>query len=66
MNTTYDKFVRTTDPIHKEKVSEIFNRLYKQGDIYLGKYEGWYCKPCESFFTETQLTDKNVLIVKEK
>ncbi|HHT37952.1 MAG TPA: methionine--tRNA ligase [Mollicutes bacterium] len=58
MNTTYDKFVRTTDPIHKEKVSEIFNRLYKQGDIYLGKYEGWYCKPCESFFTETQLTDK--------
>ena len=57
MNTTYDKFVRTTDPIHKKKVAQIFKKLYDQGDIYLGKYEGLYCTPCESFFTETQLTD---------
>jgi methionyl-tRNA synthetase len=57
MNTSYDNFVRTTDPIHKQKVAEIFKRLYDQGDIYLGKYEGWYCTPCESFFTEAQLVD---------
>lgn len=57
MNTTYDQFVRTSDPKHKEKVAQIFKRLYEQGDIYLGKYEGWYCTPCESFFTEAQLVN---------
>lgn len=57
MNTSYDKFVRTTNPLHKEKVSKIFEKLYNQGDIYLGEYEGLYCKPCESFYTESQLTD---------
>ncbi len=57
MNTSYDRFVRTTDPIHKEKVSKIFEKLYKQGDIYKGVYEGLYCTPCESFFTESQLVD---------
>jgi methionyl-tRNA synthetase len=57
MNTTYDSFVRTTNPLHKEKVAAIFKKLYDQGDIYLSKYEGWYCSPCESFFTESQLVD---------
>ena len=55
MNTSYDKFVRTTHPAHKEMVSKIFKKLYEQGDIYKGFYEGLYCTPCESFFTETQL-----------
>lgn len=59
MNTTYNKFVRTSDPEHKKVVQHIFKKLYDQGDIYLGKYEGWYCTPCESFFTETQLIDGN-------
>ena len=57
MNTSYDKFVRTTNPNHKEVVSKIFKKLYDQGDIYKGKYEGLYCTPCESFFTESQLVD---------
>ncbi len=57
MNTTYDKFVRTSDPDHKRKVQKIFKKLYDQGDIYKGKYEGLYCTPCESFFTESQLVD---------
>ena len=57
MNTTYDKFVRTTDPKHKSVVQHIFKKLYDQGDIYLDKYEGLYCTPCESFFTESQLVD---------
>lgn len=57
MNTSYNSFVRTTNPVHKEKVAQIFKKLYDQGDIYLGKYEGWYCTPCESFFTESQLVD---------
>lgn len=57
MNTSYDRFVRTTNPLHKEKVSKIFKKLYEQGDIYKGVYEGLYCTPCESFFTETQLVD---------
>ncbi len=57
MNTTYDRFVRTTDKDHEKKVQHIFKKLYDQGDIYLGKYEGLYCIPCESFFTETQLVD---------
>lgn len=57
MNTSYDKFVRTTNLAHKEMVSKIFKRLYDQGDIYKGRYEGLYCTPCEAFFTETQLVD---------
>ena len=57
MNTSYDKFVRTTNPVHKEKVQKIFKKLYDKGDIYKGKYEGLYCTPCESFFTESQLVD---------
>ncbi len=57
MNTSYDRFVRTTAPSHMEEVSKIFKRLYDQGDIYKGKYEGLYCTPCESFFTESQLVD---------
>ncbi len=57
MNTSYDKFVRTTDSKHKEIVSKIFKKLYDQGDIYLGEYKGLYCVPCESFFTENQLID---------
>ena len=57
MGTTYNKFVRTTDPKHKEIVQRIFKKLYDQGDIYLSKYEGLYCTPCESFFTESQLVN---------
>jgi len=57
MNTTYDRFIRTTDEDHVEAVRKIFNRFYKQGDIYKGYYEGWYCTPCESFFTETQVVE---------
>ena len=55
MNTTYDRFIRTTDADHERAVSHIFKKLYDQGDIYKNEYEGWYCVPCESFFTETQL-----------
>lgn len=57
MNTSYDNFVRTTDPKHMEVVQKIFKRLYDQGDIYKGYYEGWYCTPDEAFFTESQLVD---------
>ena len=57
MNTSYDKFIRTTDKDHKERTAKIFDKLYEQGDIYKGKYEGLYCTPCESFFTETQLVE---------
>ena len=57
MNTSYNRFIRTTNPAHKEMVSKIFKKLYDQGDIYKGKYEGLYCTPCESFFTESQLVD---------
>jgi len=57
MNTSYDKFVRTTDVHHKEVVGRIFEKLYNQGDIYLSQYEGLYCTPCESFWTESQLLD---------
>ena len=57
MNTSYDRFIRTTDPHHEEVVQKIFKKLYDQGDIYKGKYEGLYCTPCESFFTESQLVD---------
>jgi methionyl-tRNA synthetase len=57
MNTSYDRFVRTTDSSHKRKVQEIFKKLYDQGDIYLDEYKGLYCTPCESFWTESQLVD---------
>ena len=57
MNTSYDKFIRTTDPDHERQVQKIFKKLYEQGDIYKGYYEGLYCTPCESFFTESQLVD---------
>lgn len=57
MNTTYDRFVRTTDPEHATKVQKIFKRMYEKGDIYKGKYVGKYCTPCESFWTESQLVD---------
>lgn len=57
MNTTYDKFIRTTDADHEAAVSAIFKKLYEQGDIYKSEYEGKYCVPCESFFTESQLVD---------
>ena len=57
MNISYDKFIRTTDPEHERKVQKIFRKLYEQGDIYKGEYEGMYCEPCESFFTESQLKD---------
>ena len=54
MNVSYDYFIRTTDDYHEAAVQKIFKKFYEQGDIYKGKYEGWYCTPCESFFTETQ------------
>lgn len=57
MNTSYDKFIRTTDGYHEEQVQKIFEKLLAQGDIYKGSYEGWYCTPCESFWTESQLVD---------
>ena len=57
MNTSYDKFIRTTDEDHQKQVQKIFKRLYDQGDIYKSYYEGMYCKPCESFFTASQLVD---------
>ncbi len=57
LNTTYNKFIRTTDDYHEKVVQKIFKKLYNQGDIYKSEYEGWYCTPCESFWTETQLKD---------
>ena len=57
LNIAYDKFIRTTDPCHEKQVQKIFKRLYNQGDIYKGAYEGMYCTPCESFWTESQLKD---------
>ncbi len=57
MNTSYDKFIRTTDEDHERQVQKIFRKLYEKGDIYKGYYEGMYCTPCESFFTESQLVD---------
>lgn len=59
LNISYDKFIRTTDSDHEKMVQDIFQKLYDKGDIYLGKYEGWYCVPCESFFTETQAKDND-------
>jgi methionyl-tRNA synthetase len=57
VGASYDKFIRTTDDYHEKTVQKVFKKLYDQGDIYKGSYEGWYCVPCESFFTETQITD---------
>ncbi len=57
MNTSYDYFIRTTDDYHEKAVQKIFKKFYDKGDIYKGKYEGWYCTPCESFFTETQAAE---------
>ena len=57
MILSYDKFMRTTDPYHEKQVQKIFKKLYDQGDIYKSEYEGWYCTPCESFYTESQLVD---------
>ena len=57
LNTSYTKFVRTSNPEHRKKVTKIFKKLYEQGDLYKGKYDGLYCTPCESFFTESQLVD---------
>ena len=57
MNTSYDRFVRTTEPVHKAQVQKIFKKLYEKGDIYKSEYEGMYCTPCESFWTESQLVD---------
>jgi methionyl-tRNA synthetase len=59
MNTSYDKFIRTTDPYHELQVQKMFKKLYELGDIYKSEYEGWYCTACESFYTETQLKDGN-------
>ena len=57
MNVSYDKFIRTTDKDHELQVQKIFEKLYKQGDIYKSEYEGWYCTECEAFFTDNQLVD---------
>ena len=57
MNTSYDRFIRTTDPDHEKQVQRIFRKMYEKGDIYKGCYEGWYCTPCESFWTDSQLED---------
>ena len=57
MDVSYDKFIRTTDDTHERQVQKIFKKFYEQGDIYKGAYEGWYCTPCESFWTESQLVD---------
>ena len=57
VGVSYDKFIRTTDEYHEKQVQKIFNKLYQKGDIYKGSYEGWYCTPCESFWTDSQLVD---------
>ncbi|MBO5713832.1 MAG: methionine--tRNA ligase, partial [Clostridia bacterium] len=57
VGVSYDKFIRTTDEYHEKQVQKIFKKLYEKGDIYKGSYEGWYCTPCESFWTESQLVD---------
>ena len=57
MDISYDRFIRTTDDYHMESCQKIFTKLYEQGDIYKGEYTGHYCKPCESFWTDSQLVD---------
>ena len=63
MNVDYDKFIRTTDDYHEKQVQKIFKKFYEQGDIYKSSYEGWYCTPCESFWTESQLVDSGLHIL---
>ena len=60
LNIKYDKFIRTTDDYHVKAVQDIFQKLYDKGDIYKGEYEGWYCTPCETFWTKTQLGDNHI------
>ena len=60
MKVTNDKFIRTTDEDHMEVIQKIFTKMYEQGDIYLGDYEGWYCTPCESFWTDTQAGEDHI------
>ena len=57
LNISYDKFIRTTDEDHERQVQKIFRKMYENGDIYKGSYKGWYCTPCESFWTKSQLVD---------
>ena len=59
MEISYDDFIRTTEERHEKRVQEIFMKMYNNGDIYKDKYEGWYCTPCESFWTESQLVEGN-------
>jgi len=59
LNVSYDKFIRTTEEYHKRCVQYVFSKMLENGDIYLGEYEGWYCTPCETYWTETQLLDGN-------
>ena len=59
VNTSYDRFIRTTDEDHELQVQKIFRKLYEQGDIYLGHYEGLYCQECEAFYTPSQIVDEN-------
>ena len=66
MEIENDDFIRTTQPRHEKVVAEIFDRLMEQGDIYKSEYEGWYCMPCETYFTETQLVDGKCQTVEEK
>ena len=65
MDISNDKFIRTTDEMHVKAVQKIFNTLYEKGDIYKSEYEGWYCTPCESFWTEHQLVDGNAPTAEE-
>ena len=58
MNVSYDKFIRTTDPYHERQIQKIFRKLYDQGDIYKGAYEGLYCQECEAFYTKSQITEE--------
>ena len=60
MNVSYDRFIRTTEPEHERVVQHIFKKLYDKGDIYKNNYEGWYCVPCESFYTETQVGEEHI------
>ena len=59
LDISYDDFIRTTEPRHYKKVQQIFTRFYEQGDIYKGKYEGWYCTPCEAYWQERELVERN-------
>ena len=62
MNISYDRFIRTTDDYHVEAIAKIFRKMYEKGDIYKGSYKGKYCKPCESFWTESQLVEGTLMV----